>query len=235
MTTIRILCGIALLVTLGCKCQDSDSPSSNSSNLVNRAKSACDSVVTDYTVRLKALEFPTGLDGDAKFRMVVDLRLIDPNGEFKETSAVLPGLESFWNCHNGDDDWTYVGEKVNSYVSRLDIDKIGVWDTHIFRVRAQRLMAIRIRLYDAKGKGWWQRFGDVWKAIPSAFLGQYTGAVEAGVSSMLSLGDNEVKLLFQNSIALDKNMELSSKKYTFTGQGEKDTYCIEVIVAGNGS
>ena len=56
----------------------------------------------DYEITLDEFRFPARLPGrKANFRLIVELRYQNKRGDFDTESAVLPGLDAFWECQPG--------------------------------------------------------------------------------------------------------------------------------------
>ena len=219
--TIKILIVVTLLAGFGCQL-----PKSEEKPPVTESGHFSVGSFRSYTVRLTGFDFPSDLSPKhANFRMVVDLRLVNPKGEFEERSVVLPGLESYWECNpNKSDHWNYVGihpkDPSPNAASTLNLARVGVWDTRIFQVHALAMKAIRFRVYDVDRDSWWDRFRDVLIALPSAFLVQSARAVEAGVAAAVSQND-KIKLLFQKAVVLTMD-----EKYQVKGEGHEGNYKI---------
>ena len=55
-----------------------------------------------YEITLTGFKFPKNLDNDkANFRFVVDLRFVNDESRFTTEHAVMPSLDTFWECDQG--------------------------------------------------------------------------------------------------------------------------------------
>ena len=174
-------------------------------------------------IKLESFAFPRDLGSDhANFRFVVGLRFVDEKGKLQTTHAVLPGLDSFWECaRRKQEEPNYVrdGEKPS-----FDMDRVGPWETFIFRVRAEELKQIQFKVFDVNRKGAWETFKSVIEKIPQAFAGILGPALPVAnelASAAVAVAAGSDKLLFRGSY--DYSLQDNN---TIRGQGKEGGYTI---------
>lgn len=89
-----------------------------------------------FELVLKEFLFPDNLPNrNANFRFIVDLRFINDKGHFTTEHAVMPGLDTFWECDKDQTDMpNYVRDSDHS---QFNMEKIDDWDRLILCVKAQ--------------------------------------------------------------------------------------------------
>jgi len=191
-------------------------------------------------LRFAGLEFPKELQNrKANFRLVVCIRFCDRYGNLKTENAVVPGLDTYWECDTGEKEkYNYV-RKHNK--PAVDINKIHVWDKLILCVVGRRIHSALFTVVDVDRKDWLERVGrflgrgmlqlsgssDTYSAKVSTPLG---AAADNMKSAALTAGGT---ILFRHSI--DFSEPVTGNKYSVEGRGEKGTYNIhvELVMADN--
>lgn len=182
---------------------------------------------SETIIRLTRFEFPKELrGGKLTFRMVVDLRLTNDDGRFEEHSTVIPGLENYWDCrYDKRKEWYYVGN-FNKDNPALDLNKVGEWESLIFRVTAERLLALRFQVFDVKEKSWKNSFAASFLGVPDMVGFIPTILAKSVVAAAIS--DRSAERIFQTDIDLVKanpNVEVKEG-----GRGKKGKYTIGVEI-----
>ena len=126
-----------------------------------------------FEIRLTGFEFPPQLDNSkANFRFIVDLRYLDASGEFATEHAVMPSLDTFWECDPGraqapnfvragkDDEWD----------AKFNMEKIDDWDRLVLRVKGRELHAVQVKVIDVDR-------ADIFDKLKGALQGVLEGAL----------------------------------------------------------
>lgn len=172
-----------------------------------------------FEFTLIEFQFPAKLPNrKANFRLVVDLRYVSRRGDHTTAHAVLPGLDTLWECDPGrPDDPNYVrGARSGKRVS-LDLARISDWDRLVLLVRGDGVHSIQCRVFDVNRSDPWDRLksgladvvvpliGRGRSAVPDAgglltdALGSAASDMEAVTVARLAGGDD---LLFRGSARL---------------------------------
>ena len=136
-----------------------------------------------YEFILTDFQFPARLPGrQANFRMVVDLRYVSRRGDHTEAHAVLPGLDTWWECDpERSEDPGYVrGARAGKRVA-LTMDAIPDWDRLILLVRGDGVHSIQFRVFDVDR-------ADAWDRITGAFLEVVPVLLSKGREAVPDLG-----------------------------------------------
>ena len=182
-----------------------------------------------HELTLTRFQFPKDLeDGKANFRFVVDLRYVGDKGKFLTEQAVMPSLDTFWECDRGRSDKPNYVRKLDpawlgdsegneddpKYVNEFEMDAIDPWDRLILRVNGQSLHSIQFKVFDVDRKDGWDKvkgfiggvigniLGKAKAAIPELPLGfgeSLGGATDDVKSSLLKKLSGGDKLLFRGS------------------------------------
>ena len=113
-----------------------------------------------FELTLKKFLFPKDLPNDkANFRFIVDLRFINEKGQFITEHAVMPSLDTFWECDTGRKDRpNYVrGKDVSSNCSQFDMCAIDDWDKLILCVKGESVHSIQFKVIDVDRKDAWDK------------------------------------------------------------------------------
>jgi hypothetical protein len=106
----------------------------------------------NFELTLEKFNFPDDLpEARSTFRFLIDIRYIDAKGDFATTHAVLPGLDTYWECekeHKGDASYVRA-EKA----SEIDMDKIDKWDKLIALLQAKELHSLQVKVFDIEKTG----------------------------------------------------------------------------------
>ena len=147
-----------------------------------------------FEFTLKEFHFPKKLSNNrANFRFVVDLRFINDKGQFTTEHAVMPSLDTFWECDTGKADKpNYVrGDDVkpdgNSY-GQFNMDAIDEWDRLILYVKGESVHSIQFKVIDVNRKDAWDKVKNFLGGIVEAVIGKIKGVIptESLPASLLS-------------------------------------------------
>ena len=143
--------------------------------------------IKDFELKLTGFEFPEKLSGNkANFRFVVDLRFIDKHGRFAAEHAVMPSLDTFWECDpNRYSKPNYVrgGTKdkpENKFVFKKSSEsKKGVdeWDSLILHVEGKSLHSIQFKVIDVDRKDAWDTVKNVLGKVAETVIGKARGFI----------------------------------------------------------
>ncbi|WP_423908344.1 hypothetical protein [Candidatus Spongiihabitans sp.] len=171
---------------------------------------------SDFTIILSSFTFPKDLDNKrANFRFVVDLRYTNEKGAFAVATAVMPGLDTWWECATNKSDKPNFVRKGDS--SEFDINKIDEWDKVALRVKAQVLYQIQVKVIDVDRPNLWDKLSDAFGRVISSLFGTAKGKVggiptvggaigsvledvQSRVAKMLAGGD---KVLFKRGMNIE--------------------------------
>lgn len=122
-----------------------------------------------FELNLTGFRFPDDLPNDrANFRFVADLRYMDHRKQFKTAHAVMPSLDTFWECDKRR------GDRPNhvrdASEARFDMAKIDVWERLVFLVRAEAVHSIQFKVLDVNRR-------DAWDIVKDFLGGVLEGAV----------------------------------------------------------
>ena len=196
-----------------------------------------------FEFTLKGFRFPTKLPNNkANFRFVVDLRLIGDDDQFITEHAVMPSLDTFWECDTSRKDKpNYVRAPGNP---EFDINKIDAWDRLILRVKAKSVHSIQFKVFDVDRKDAWDKVKNVLGKIIETVIGGIKGSilgkapfplpaalggaaddVQSFLLKKLAGGD---KVLFRGSAALTNS---TGSGPTVKGLGTDGQYAIDFNVS----
>lgn len=122
-----------------------------------------------FELNLTGFRFPEDLPNDrANFRFVADLRYMDHRKQFKTAHAVMPSLDTFWECDKRRADRpNHVRDATEA---RFDMDKIDVWERLVFLVRAEAVHSIQFKVLDVNRR-------DAWDVVKDFLGGVLEGAI----------------------------------------------------------
>ena len=122
-----------------------------------------------FELNLTGFRFPDDLPNDrANFRFVADLRYLDHRKQFKTAHAVMPSLDTFWECDRRREDRpNHVRDGSDG---RFDMTKVDVWERLAFLVRAEAVHSIQFKVLDVNRR-------DAWDAVKDFLGGVLEGAV----------------------------------------------------------
>jgi hypothetical protein len=143
-----------------------------------------------FELKLTKFLFPKELSNNrANFRFVVDLRLINDKGQFATEHAVMPSLDTFWECDTSRDKKpNYVrGNDENNY-GQFNMAAIDEWDRLILRVKGKRVHSIQFKVIDVNRKDAWDKVKNFLGGIVEAVIGKIKGVIptESLPASLLS-------------------------------------------------
>ena len=195
-----------------------------------------------FELRLAAFQFPAALPNEkANFRIVVDIRYEDPQGAFVTEHAVLPGLDTFWECAADKANEPNYVRATNS--ASFDMSKVDEWDSLMLLFKGSRVYAINVSVLDVNRRDAWDSVkeqlgpviesvvGRATKALPVGPIGEVIGAaaddVKAYALRKLAGGD---KVLFKKSAALAAVAPPGQLEQLLTGSGVGGQYTVAVTL-----
>ena len=209
--------------------------------------------MTNFQLDLTGFEFPEKLPNNkANFRFIVDLRFRDEDDRLATEHAVMPSLDTFWECDpSRHDKPNYVRlheEETNVPKNKFDFNndaknKIDPWDRLILHVQCKSLHSIQFKVIDVDRKDAWDAVKNVLGKIAEVVIGQTRafilkqenmpfrtamGAAADDVQSFLLkklAGGDQV--LFRGSLQKD---ELKNGAGLIKGRGTKGDYKISFEV-----
>ena len=212
--------------------------------------------MSNFEFTLTRFTFPKDLANDkANFRFVVDLRFTNDEGQFTTEHAVMPSLDTFWECSTGKDEKpNYVRlEKTengkDTAHNQFDMEKIDDWDRLILIVKGKDLHSIQFKVIDVDRKDAWDTVKKFLGGIIKAVIGEIKGVLQENLRSLVSgplggaaddlnsfllkklAGGNDV--LFRGSTPL-KEVARGKEKFNIKGRGTAGNYCIEFELTKDG-
>ena len=145
-----------------------------------------------FQIDLAGFQFPAELPNDkANFRFVVDLRFTDENGRFTTQHAVMPSLDTFWECDTRRSDRpNYVrgndAEGEGDSPGRFDMQAIDDWDRLVLLVKGQSVHSLQCKVFDVNRRDAWDKVKDFLKGVVEAVLGRVKGFVSPDAPVLVS-------------------------------------------------
>ena len=193
-----------------------------------------------FQIALTGFEFPSELDDSkANFRFVVDLRFINEKDQFIAEHAVMPSLDTFWECDTGKSDKPNYVRKVENGQDRneFDMDKIDAWDRLVLIVKANQVHSIQFKVFDVNREDAWDKIKNFLKGVVEVLFGKVRGLVSSSLPAFLgdSLGgatDDVQSFLLKKLAGGDKVLFRGSKALSegdndISGEGTKGWYRID--------
>lgn len=134
---------------------------------------------------LKSFRFPRELSNSkANFRFVVDLRFIDDKENFDSEHAVMPSLDTFWECDTNRQDKPNFVRDVSRAASStpfasFDMSRIDSWDALILGVKAKGLHSVQFKVIDVNRADAWDWVKGVLGGIIETLKYQAKKTIEA--------------------------------------------------------
>ena len=209
--------------------------------------------MSSFELTLTKFLFPKNLpNGKANFRFVVDLRFTNGKGQFTTEHAVMPSLDTFWECDTGRTDRPnyvrgenlQIGSDTYSQFNMCDIDD---WDRLILLVKAEErksIHSIQFKVIDVDRKDAWDKVKNFLGGVVGTVIGNITGVISEKLPLSLpeSLGGaaDDVhsfllkklaggdKVLFRGSAKLDdpEDIKANKKDFSIKGRGTEGGYKI---------
>lgn len=135
----------------------------------------------NFELTLDGFTFPKDLpEARSTFRFLIDIRYIDPDGKFATAHAVLPGLDTYWECEKEKEgEASFVRHKT---LPKIDMDKIDEWDRLIVLLKARELHSLQVKVFDIeKTGGFLDRIKEYAGMIVEALIGKATSAATVGI------------------------------------------------------
>ena len=125
-----------------------------------------------FELNLSGFKFPKNLDNDqANFRLVVDLRYVSVDGNLLTAQAILPGLDTYWECdRNRKQDPNYVRGRDEGDWGAIDMQRVDSWDKLIFMLPATSLHSIQFKVFDVNRTDGWDRIKHALNSIAGSLF-----------------------------------------------------------------
>ncbi len=207
-----------------------------------------------YEFTLTDFLFPADLPNNkANFRFVVDLRFINHRSQFATEHAVMPSLDTFWECdteragkpnyvRDAGEEALRAGEGPASRCGRFEMATIDEWDKLILLVRGKRVHSIQFKVFDVDRRDAWDKIKDFLGGIVEAVIGRIKGTIPENLPLHLpeSLGGSADDLqsfllkklaggdavLFRGSTLLSEPADGESAHLAVHGRGTRGKYMI---------
>ncbi len=139
-----------------------------------------------YELSLTNFTFPEELpESRSTFRMLLDVRYIDTDDKFATHHAVLPGLDTYWECEKAHKNEANFVRDLNG--PRLDMNKIDPWDRLFFLFKANSIHSIQVRVIDIeKEGGFLDKIKDYAGSIVEALVGTAKTAALGAIPGSIS-------------------------------------------------
>jgi hypothetical protein len=195
-----------------------------------------------FELRLASFDFPPALPNDkANFRVVVDVRYENAEGVFATEHAVLPGLDTFWECApDKANEPNYVRAK---NAASFDMSKVDEWDSLMLLFKGSRVHAMNISVLDVNRQDAWDAIRDNLGPVLDTVLGKATTFLPAGaIGDSLGAAADDVKayalrklaggdkVLFKRSAPLTAVAPPGQFQQTLTGAGVAGVYSVAVTL-----
>ena len=201
-----------------------------------------------YELNLTQFTFPENLSNSrANFRFVVDLRYLDEKNKFTTEHAVMPSLDTFWECDKGkkeNPNYVRMNDDSPSFDMAADPPKINPWDRLILIVICERLHSIQFKVIDVDRRDAWDRVKSFLGGVVQAVVGRAKGQIPTQTIFANSLGQaaDDVqsfmlkrlaggdKVLFRGSYQFDRKQDGSQQdhgKGKVSGKGTEGDYNIQ--------
>ena len=187
-----------------------------------------------YAIEVEQFSFPEWLDDDnANFRLQVDLRYRKTNGDFATKTAIMPGVDSYWECSEAENKKQAKRDqdqqkKQNykricvrkrdkngmSYMHEVEMNKIAPWGK-VFRVNTQHLYELRVIVFDVDRADWFEKLAGVLSSFVSAVpvMGDVLEPLAEGLGSKLAGGDDK-KLFVGFGVFSDPACEIAGNGFS---------------------
>ena len=184
-----------------------------------------------FKLKLKKFQFPGDLpNGNANFRFIVALRFINDKGQPTVEHAVMPSLDTFWECDTDkDEEPNYVRHNTDN---QFDMKKIDDWDKLIFFVKGTTLHSIQFKVFDVDRKDIWDKAKDVAVKGSIKFVSDVipkvgiTASIDLASSLLKQFAGGGDKVLFSGSTKLKASDDKNPVQFTVRGSGSKGDYKI---------
>ncbi len=152
---------------------------------------------------LKGFRFPKKLSNSkANFRFIVDLRFIDDRKNFDSEHAVMPSLDTFWECDtNRQDKPNFVRDVTRegqaAAFGRFDMQRIDSWDALILGVKTKGLHSVQFKVIDVNRADAWDWVKGILGGIIESLKYQAKKTIEA---SQRGDGEDETDLVVDKTL-----------------------------------
>ena len=213
----------------------------SSNNLGTTAQNTKEGFMPLFELVLTEFLFPEDLPNrNANFRFIVDLRFINEKGQFITEHAVMPSLDTFWECDTGRKDRpNYVRHEDNCTIGdivysqfNMDNDVIDDWDKLILCVKGESIHSIQFKVIDVDRKDAWDKVKNFLEGMIGAIIGKIKGGIPGKLPFPLpeSLGgaaDDLQSFLLKKLAGGDKVLFRGSGKLEIPENGQTTPFEVE--------
>lgn len=157
--------------------------------------------MTTYEITLEGFSFPAQLDNSkANFRFIVDVRFIVGGSQFGTEHAVMPSLDTFWECdtkRGSAPNFVRAGVQDN-WLDMLDMEKIDLWDRLVMRVTAEELHSLQVKVIDVNREDILDKLKGALQGVLEGALGRLRGHVAARIPK--EIGGREVPVTVSQTL-----------------------------------
>ena len=143
--------------------------------------------MSKFELTLEKFLFPKKLSNNkANFRFIADLRFTNDQGEFTTEHAVMPSLDTFWECDKSradrpnyvrDDDKDLAPDDVTANFSQFNMAAIDDWDRLILHVKGQSVHSIQFKVIDVDRKDAWDKVKNFFGGIVKTVIGKVKSVI----------------------------------------------------------
>ena len=150
-----------------------------------------ESLMPFFEFTLTEFKFPKKLPNDkANFRLIADLRLINGKKQLITEHAVMPSLDTFWECATDkEEEPNYVRGSDDGAYGQLDLTDNGPideWDRLILIVKGENVHSIQFKVIDVDRKDAWDTAKNFLGGIIEAFIGKIKDVLPKNLPSPVS-------------------------------------------------
>ena len=199
-----------------------------------------------YEILLEEFRFPRALPNSrANFRLVLDVRYVRGNGAFATEHAIMPGLDSYWECdREKKNEPDYVRGADDGASSRVDVGRLDPWDRLVMVLHANSIYAIQVKAFDVNREDVWNRLkeaaghavqgvlgigakavGNAPTPVPELTSDALGSASDELVSHLLKRLGNGDRILFRGSTEGGEGLR------EITGFGVDGTYAVKLRIS----
>ena len=155
--------------------------------------------MSNFEFTLTRFTFPKDLaNNKANFRFVVDLRFTNDGGQFTTEHAVMPSLDTFWECDTRRRDRPNYVRNCLGHTDSNDHDEacsqfnmgdkkvIDEWDRLILIVKGKSIHSIQFKVIDVNRKDAWDTVKNFLGGIIEAVIGKIKGVLPKKLPSPVS-------------------------------------------------
>jgi hypothetical protein len=207
----------------------------------------------NFELTFEKFDFPDELPEErSTFRFLIDIRYVNAKGDFATEHAVLPGLDTYWECEKSHKEKGEASFVRNGDKSEIDMSRIDPWDKLIVMLNAKSLHSMQVKVFDIEKTGGFmdklkeysgmvvqalvgtgiKTAKDVVPTPPEVLQGAFGAAthdVEAFALAQLAGIRAQDSLLFKKS-----TNDMTPGNKSLSGDGTKGTYQVGISIKSDG-